>query len=392
MDKLEILAENIFTDLINAIGKSFKSSAPVIKSKVPAMVKAVGDISHEMSPQLKSLVASSEPVIFLMTKELQNKFYNMLGSSNTILDLRLPKIPYEGLSREGITNANSLKQNVRELNKLLNATVDSKVNLQDIIKKVYTIKKETTILSNEVKTLKPNSSTLSQLDEIVRESNKLTTNSEQMFSKVGSAIKPSAPKPVQSTPVVKTPVSPTTKTPVVKTPTVKPEPKVVTKPVQKVPSKTNTPKTEAPSNVSFKMQDLRNKSDLSSVINSLLSKSLYEGNELRNNMFTKEIMDKLTPNTKAYFGKLYDQMNKEGVLYTTAFKDDYGRLPQTLDDKVLTVSGNHWGGYGRNNAPQENLQYVPVPTQDVLNNILDVTMHPSQKQEFLDMMKKLKSK
>jgi len=56
------------------------------------------------------------------------------------------------------------------------------------------------------------------------------------------------------------------------------------------------------------------------------------------------------------------------------------------------ISGNIWGGYGRRGGAQTKLDEVPEPTNDVINNLMNVAMSENQKKDFIDFYKKLYNK
>jgi hypothetical protein len=72
--------------------------------------------------------------------------------------------------------------------------------------------------------------------------------------------------------------------------------------------------------------------------------------------------------------------------------DKYKRLPKTVDEEIEMISGNLWGGYGRTGGIQLELDVIPVPSSEVFNNLLDVAMSPSAKQEVLTLYQKLFTK
>ena len=108
-------------------------------------------------------------------------------------------------------------------------------------------------------------------------------------------------------------------------------------------------------------------------------------------MFSNEIISKLTPETKSYLLQLKDIVKQKGLLRgpENGFVNKYGRLPKTVDEEIEMISGNLWGGYGRKGGIQTQLNELPVPSSGVFDNLMDVTMPSTSKQELLDLYVKM---
>ncbi len=120
-------------------------------------------------------------------------------------------------------------------------------------------------------------------------------------------------------------------------------------------------------------------------INELFKKVFYEGFDKRFDMWSMEIINKLTPETKSYLLQLKDIVKQKGLLRgpEMGFRDTYHRLPKTVDEEIQMLSTNFWGGYGRNGGVQTELDLIPIPTPSVIENLMNVTMTPAQKDQLM---------
>jgi hypothetical protein len=125
-------------------------------------------------------------------------------------------------------------------------------------------------------------------------------------------------------------------------------------------------------------------------LNFLYQKVFYEGFDKRHNMFSPEIISKLTSETKSYLLQLKDTVENEGLLRgpQSAFKEEFKRLPQNSDEEIMMISGNIWGGFGRTGGIQTQISQLPVPTPSVISNLMEETMTPQQKQEVVNFYNK----
>ena len=124
-------------------------------------------------------------------------------------------------------------------------------------------------------------------------------------------------------------------------------------------------------------------------VEKLLEKLFYESNGKRHNEADVSKIKKLSQSSKDYLEYLYDLLDSKKAIYTTAFKDKFGKLPETTEEKIYTIASNHFGGFGRTALPQTKLSTLPLPPNDVINDMIGVFMDSQRKKELVNLGKKL---
>ena len=117
-------------------------------------------------------------------------------------------------------------------------------------------------------------------------------------------------------------------------------------------------------------------------------KLFYESNNKRNDFIDDRQIKSLDSSTKNFLSDLYDHFKNNNAIYTTAFKDEFKREPNTTDDKIYTITSNHFGGFGRTTQPQTKLSSLPLPPNDIVNNLIKVFMDKQRKSEIIELGKK----
>lgn len=180
--------------------------------------------------------------------------------------------------------------------------------------------------------------------------------------------------------------------PVEKTPT---EPKPSEKPAEQKPTPPKPAEQVKPqtgiSIGNFTVRPLNDGSKLAKFMDAFFEKVFYEGNNKFMNGFPKEVIKQFTPETKSYLLQLLDIVKRKNLTsgLEQGFKSDYGRLPKTVDEEIEMLSNNFWGGksqFGgrRQGGIQGMLGEAPIPTENVLDNLMNTTMSPSQKKELME--------
>lgn len=123
-------------------------------------------------------------------------------------------------------------------------------------------------------------------------------------------------------------------------------------------------------------------------IDRLLSKCFYESRDQRHTEWEMAKCQQLKPETKAYLLEIYQILEAEGLLYPTAFLDATGRLPQTPEEKIQMLSGNHWGGHGRRAKADSQISQLPIPTPAVIRDLMS-TLEPHEQEELQELYRKL---
>lgn len=124
-------------------------------------------------------------------------------------------------------------------------------------------------------------------------------------------------------------------------------------------------------------------------VDRLLSKCFYEAYTKRNDFWSDEMISSLGEETRRYFLQLYDMLLEQRALYLNAFKDQYHKIPETDDEKIKAISGNHWGGLGRHSGMQLKVTSLPLPSSEVIEDLFAKVMPERDKQELIDLYTKL---
>jgi hypothetical protein len=127
---------------------------------------------------------------------------------------------------------------------------------------------------------------------------------------------------------------------------------------------------------------------VATFIDRLLSKSFYESNNKRHDYWSDDIISRLNPETADYLLQLYGMIEDQGLIRLTPYRDEFGKLPQTPHEKIKALSGNHWGGFGRFAGADREISSLPVPTPDVIDNLMEI-MAPKDKEDLLSLYQKL---
>jgi hypothetical protein len=124
-------------------------------------------------------------------------------------------------------------------------------------------------------------------------------------------------------------------------------------------------------------------------VEKLLEKAFYESNNKRHDWIDDNKLKSLSQDAKNYLEELYIHIKKNNALYLTAFKDKFKKEPNTTDEKIYVITSNHFGGFGRTTAPQTKLSTLPLPPNNVINDIIKTFMDNTRKKELVDLGKKL---
>ena len=127
---------------------------------------------------------------------------------------------------------------------------------------------------------------------------------------------------------------------------------------------------------------------VATFIDRLLSKSFYESHGKRHDYWSDMTISGLTPETSDYLLQLYNMLENQGLLRLTPYRDKFGKLPQTPEEKIKALSGNHWGGFGRFAGADREVSSLPIPTPEVIDNLMEI-MSPKDKEELLSLYQKL---
>jgi len=360
-----IMDESILSSLFKSVGKN------VVKS-LPQSFKYLTSIENLIKPEIKSLIKLDKPNL-KFTESIQQKFYNLFRNDVKSMQQDLKNISNSDikLTDKGVQNLLSLTRNSNKLDTFISTRVGSELNIKDYVETIYTMKNQSDNLVNELLIISPKSSGIETAKKIQSKVNQIIKNNEELFrnAKPSSSPKPSSVK--KSTKIKDTSA------------------KKMSEP--KKPAKDVIPKGNFPT-----MEITRDKYGLPATKNgkfldNLFQKVFYEGFDKRHNMFTKEVISKMTPETKSYLTQLKDVVEQQGLLEgpKIVFKDTYGYLPKTTDEVVEMISGNLWGGGGRRGGIQTEIKTIPIPPSNVIENLLNVTMSSTQKQQVLDYYKKL---
>ena len=170
--------------------------------------------------------------------------------------------------------------------------------------------------------------------------------------------------------------------------------KPVEKPAEQKPTEKPAEQVKPQTGISignFPVGKLNNGSKFAKGMDQVFQKVFYEGNGKLMNVFPMEVVKKFTPETKSYLLQLLDIVKRKNLAggLEQGFKSDFNRLPKTVDEEIQMLSGNFWGGrsqYGNGGIRQGGLQGIldeaPFPPDTVLDNLLDVTMSSSQREEL----------
>jgi len=174
-------------------------------------------------------------------------------------------------------------------------------------------------------------------------------------------------------------------------------PKPAEKPAEQTPTSPKPAEQVKPqtgiSRGSFQVGKLNTGSKFDKSIDAIFQKVFYEGNEKRMDVFSMNVVRQFTPETKSYLLQLLDIVKQKNLVggLEMGFKNDFNRLPKTLDEEIQMLSGNFWGGYGRRGGLQGELDQAPSPPPSVMQNLFDVTMSPKQQQELLERLAKIRA-
>lgn len=386
LNRKNILKEGLFTNLLKTSVKT-----------LPSTFKYLDDITRLMTPEVKAIANTTTPTILNITEGVSKRFFKDFFTSTNQLSRNVTKVSMEGLTQKGIQNLIGLRKNISDLLNLTNVSPGAKIDAKNLINAAHSTKNGVDNLVNELKLIKPNSADLTvakemqtQIDDVISKNNTIFKNAT-MGTSTSTNPKPVVKPKVEPKSLTKPKVEPK---PMVK-PKVEPKPTVKTKVEPKV--KSSSPKVEIPLGNFNEVQIIRGSYNLPTqksarFVDQLLEKSFYEGFGKRHDMWSDEIINQLTPETKSYLLQLKKNLEKEGLLYTNGFKQEFKRLPKTADEEIKLLSGNHWGGLGRRMGAQNSIKSLPIPNNSVIQNLLDKTMQSSKKEEILQLYKTLFNK
>lgn len=118
-------------------------------------------------------------------------------------------------------------------------------------------------------------------------------------------------------------------------------------------------------------------------------KLFYESNDKRFDFIDKNVITRLSGSSKKFLEDLYDHFDTNGLIYKTAFKDKFGKIPETIEDKIYTITSNHFSGFGRTASAQSKISTLPLPSNDIINDLIKVFMDSRRKQEIIELGKEL---
>ena len=168
------------------------------------------------------------------------------------------------------------------------------------------------------------------------------------------------------------------------------------KPAEQVKPQTGIPKGD------FGIAKINDNSKFAKFMDAFFEKVFYEGNGKSMDAFTMDVIKQFTPETKSYLLQLLDIVKRKNLTggLEQGFKNMFNppRLPKTVDEEIQMLSCNFWGGksqYGsggrRQGGIQGMLDEAPIPTVNVMDNLMTVTMSPSQRKELMDYGNKIEA-
>ena len=377
--------------------------------KAPQTFKYAKEINHLIKPEIKTLISAEKPLVKFSESTAQ-KFYNLFWTDSKIIQKDLKSIkPFEiGLTKNGEQNFIELQRNSNKLESFIATKVGGELNIKDYVETIYAMKNQSDNLVNELLIINPKSPNLQTAKNVQTKINDILKKNDELLSKATPS-KSVSNKTITQTKPVEKPVNtkvdkPQVKPEPVKTPTntkvdkpqVKPEP-------VKTPTNTKVDKPQVkPEQVipkgNFKTISIERgkygivtNNKTASFIDKLFEKVFYEGFDRGHNMFTKDVISKLTPESKSYLKQLKDMVESEGLLDgpQRLFSDTYGRLPKNVDEEIEMISGNIWGGGGRPGGIQLEINELPVPSSGVIENLMNVTMSSNQKNQVIEIYMKM---
>ena len=360
--------------------------------KAPQTFKYAKEINHLIKPEIKTLISAEKPLVEF-SESIAQKFYNLfwadtksIQNTGFIRDLSIDI----GLTQNGKQNLIELKRNSNKLETFINTKVGGELNLKDYVETIYSMKNQSDNLVNELLIINPKSPNLQTAKNVQTKINDILKKNDELLSKATPS-KSVSNKTITQTKPVEKPVN--TK---VDKPQVKPEP-------VKTPTNTKVDKPQVkPEQVipkgNFKTISIERgkygivtNNKTASFIDKLFEKVFYEGFDRGHNMFTKDVISKLTPESKSYLKQLKDMVESKGLLDgpQMSFRDTYNRLPKNVDEEIEMISGNIWGGGGRPGGIQLEINELPVPSSGVIENLMNVTMSPNQKNQVIEIYMKM---
>lgn len=339
----KVEASKIVKDITNGINEQVslltRNSARVENFKVT------------MSPNLKSIVDLKEPATVMVSQKVVNilnhNFYGLITKVQKDMTL----ISNDILTPQGISNMNSLKQNITEINKLISTPLNTKMDAKKLIISIHDAKSQSQNLVNEL--------TRTGKQGGISVAKDINTQMDDMVKNINELFKDANPSKSAT----------------------KAETKVVAPEVKPGAFNTTTFTRDNYGRIVNNNQ--------ATFTESLLSKAFYEGFDKRNNMWSDAMISKLSPNTKSYLNQLYSTLESQNLIYTTDFNNSFKKLPQTVDEKIKVISGNHFGGFGRMSGRQENITKLPIPSSDVISDLMKNTMEESRQKELINLHAKL---
>ena len=382
-----LLDENLLSSLLKSGAKNlFKTGT----KELPKTFKYLTDVKSVMKPEIKTLISGERPFI-KFSEAAERKFYDLFWADTKLIqkDLKGISASNVGLTEKGTQNLIELTQNSNKLESLINTKAGSKLDLKDYVETMYKMKNQADNLVNEISIVNPKSPNIqtakniqSKVNQVVKKNEDLLKNATPSKAAETSVVK--KPKPVEPKQIKPKPVEPKQ---------IKPKP--VERPAEPKPIE-KTPEKVLPKGEFQRLTIQRDKYDIpvtknGKYLDRFFEKVFYEGFDKRHNMFSNEIISKLTPETKSYLLQLKDIVKQKGLLRgpENGFVNKYGRLPKTVDEEIEMISGNLWGGYGRRGGIQTQLNELPVPSSGVFDNLMNVTMPSTSKQELLDLYVKM---
>jgi hypothetical protein len=120
-----------------------------------------------------------------------------------------------------------------------------------------------------------------------------------------------------------------------------------------------------------------------SFILTLLRKCFYESYKKRNDTIDLSLLKRIYPDTMDYLAQIYDHIDFTIGCNTTSFVEEYGHLPEAVWEKVICLSGNHFG------VIDEKIESLPYPKTGIVSDLMTKLLDTQRRKEMIEIGRNL---
>ncbi len=120
-----------------------------------------------------------------------------------------------------------------------------------------------------------------------------------------------------------------------------------------------------------------------SFLLTLLRKCFYESYNKGNDTIDLSLLKRIYPDTMEYLAQLYEHIDFTIGCNTDSFVEEYDHLPEAVWEKVICLSGNHFG------VIDEKIESLPYPTHTVISDLMNKLLDTQRRKEMIEIGRNL---